>query len=230
MNKTTPEQTVFGIISSSPENLTKISTELKNLGLSTVEFTKPSEVYVKGANIQFSGFIADLRTLLKLDSKEKIVSAEIEKFFPFMRVNYVENRVVGTYGTSGGEGEIIFKNFSDECLRLKPAKAIRLHARKMIYANVTYQGSDANSPVLQGNTFNLSQGGAFILNIHNSFKKSDSIILSFHENPDLQKISAQVIWTLPWGKSLQKPAGLGVRFESLTPLQSEALEKILSLA
>jgi Tfp pilus assembly protein PilZ len=182
----------------------------------------------------YSGFVIDLRTIMKESPEDRTLLHELIEHFPAIRIS-------GKSGKKHVKGAISGKNFNDRelfdyfvkdlCIHFIP-RGIRTKKRRNVFLNVCLDFSStqikntcAEKP-FKTNTLNVTVEGVFISGAID-VKKGDKLHLVINELNDRSPIKCTVIWVQPWGETIKRPAGFGVIFTSIKPQQKEELTALM---
>jgi Tfp pilus assembly protein PilZ len=176
----------------------------------------------------YSGFIIDLRTLIKSKPEDKSFLYELMESFPVMHISHSQDKktIKGNIGNTSYNDKKLFDYFlNDLCPRFSP-RGMRTFKRKKLYLNVYLALSpDAREDdLIKANTGDISEGGCFIITTQSITKdKSRDIYVIIKELTDPSPIACSVKWVLPWGQATRHLPGVGVEFKNLNPSQKEEI-------
>lgn len=180
----------------------------------------------------YSGFIIDLRTLIKTRPGDKSFLYELMESFPVMHISHSLDKktIKGNIGNNSYNDKKLFDYFiNDLCPRFSP-RGMRTFRRKNLYLNVHLALSpDAcEEDLIKANTSDISEGGCFVITQHSLPKDNfrDIFVIPL-EMVDQRPIVCNVKWILPWGQATRHLPGVGVEFKDLSALQREEIRTLI---
>ena len=182
----------------------------------------------------YSGFVIDLRTIMKESPEDRALLHELIEHFPAIRISRVgrKKHIKGAISGKNFNDRELFDYFvKDLCIHFIP-RGIRTKKRRIIFLNVSIDFSSSstknvfNEKLFKTNTIDVSDEGAFISGSM-GVKKEDNVHLVIRELTDQSPIECTVIWVQPWGETIKHPAGFGVLFTGINPQQKEELAALL---
>jgi len=220
------------LISLSGENrelYTKLLNKHKNLELET--YSTLLQFKRNCLNKKYSGFIVDIRTLIKSTSSDKDFYASLYKGFPILQIDkshdddlincFIEGKKLADL-----KGLPILDYFINTVCANKIPRGVRARRRKTVFFNTILQFSPED-PQIKTNLWDICEGGCFVIS-NNEKPTGDLIWLKINELGDSIPICSKIKWKIPWGKSTKRLPGFGVSFLELTNQQRGAIEKITS--
>jgi hypothetical protein len=182
---------------------------------------------------KYSGFIIDLRTMMKARTEDKDLFHELIDSFPAMRISHSLDKTVvkGNIRDRHLQDQDLFDYFIDDLCRHFIPRGIRTQRRRELFLNVRmeFPGKEndlTGNGVIKTNTVNVSEEGGFVLGT-TPVKKGDKFQLMITELADSSPIQCVVKWVLPWGLSAHHLPGFGARFTGIAPGQKLELLKLL---
>jgi hypothetical protein len=222
MSTSTIPKGVVVLISSSPELRQTLRAWLEPLAYSVITFDSAADWKNSPERNRkdYIGVWIELKGLLGLPQEVRNWLTLIEETFPVVKI--IAQKTESDY-SANVSGEIIkgrdaiLKTFANTTKFFDP-RGIRSHHRVQIHHRVRIRPTDTLD-WLNCNTFNLSHGGAMLTNLGSQipYSKDQVLILEFVDFPEIQAISAEVMWALPWEKVRTKLPGLGIRFKDVGP-------------
>jgi Tfp pilus assembly protein PilZ len=179
----------------------------------------------------YSGFIIDLRTLIKTRPGDKSFLYELMGSFPVMHISHSLDKktIKGNIGTNSYNDKKLFDYFlNDLCPRFFP-RGMRTFKRKNLYLNVYLALSPEASgdELIKANTGDISESGCFVITTQAIPKdKSRDIYVIIKELADQLPIACTVMWMLPWGQATRHLPGVGVEFKDLSASQREEVRSL----
>jgi hypothetical protein len=186
-------------------------------------------------NSHFSGFIIDLRTLIKTKTEEKNFLYELRESFPVMHISHSLDKktIKGNIGCNSFNDRRLFDYFfHDLCPRFSP-RGVRIFKRKNLFLNVYLALSPTVSEnnLIKANTIDISEGGCFIVTTHFiSLDSTSNIYIIPKELSDQSPIVCTLKWGLPWGKATHHLPGVGVEFVNPGVSQIEEIRTFIHKA
>jgi Tfp pilus assembly protein PilZ len=180
----------------------------------------------------YSGFIIDLRTLIKTKPGDKSFIYELMESFPVMHISHSLDKktIKGNIGNTSYNDKKLFDYFlNDLCPRFSP-RGMRTFKRKNLYLNV-YLALSPDAPgeeLIKANTGDISEGGCFVITTQTIPKdNSRDIYVIPKELADQSPIACTVKWVLPWGHATRHLPGVGVEFKDLGASQREEIRALI---
>jgi Tfp pilus assembly protein PilZ len=180
----------------------------------------------------YSGFIIDLRTLIKAKPGDKSFLYELMESFPVMHISHSLDKktIKGNIGKNSYNDKKLFDYFlNDLCPRFSP-RGMRTFKRKNLFLNVYLALSpDAcGNELIKANTSDISEGGCFIITTQTIPKdNSRDIYVIPKKLADQSPIACIVKWVLPWGQATRHLPGVGVEFKDLSASQREEIRPLI---
>ncbi|MGD2089234.1 MAG: PilZ domain-containing protein [Candidatus Aminicenantes bacterium] len=180
----------------------------------------------------YSGFIIDLRTLIRTKPGDKSFLYELTESFPVMHISHSLDKktIKGNIGNNSYNDKKLFDYFfNDLCPRFSP-RGLRAFKRKNLYLNVYLALSpDASGDeLIKANTSDISEGGCFVITPHAIPKDNSRDIYVIPKGlADQCPITCTVKWVLPWGLATRHLPGVGVAFKNLSESQREEIRSLI---
>ena len=180
----------------------------------------------------YSGFIVDLRTLIRSSASEKNFFYPLFEAFPVIRVT----RKLGSESFSGlilGEnlghlkGRALFDVFINLC-RDAPQREIRFDIRRKIYLStyLSFAEEFQHEEPIRAIISNISKGGCSVITNH-EIQKGSNIWVVLPEMRYQRPIHCEIRWVKPWKPDIRYLPRLGGKFIRITDNQLEELFDIL---
>lgn len=197
------------------------------------EYGSLSDFRESCGNDLFSGFLVDIRTLIRSSSSEKRFFAMLLEAFPVMRVTrkpgsgefsgLVESKDLGKY-----RGQALLEAFIQEWCLLNPPREIRVSSRNTIYLSGMISFGDAfeAEQATRVTIENISDGGCFVITNYDGLNY-DKLWLVITELRDQTPIVGHIKWRKPWGLTSRYLPGLGIAFGGLSKMQYKELTAIM---
>ncbi|MCP4220577.1 MAG: PilZ domain-containing protein [bacterium] len=199
-------------------------------GITVHRFSKASQFKnTIGMNSRYSGFIIDLRTMMRANADDKDFFNELIDSFPAIRISHSIDRkdVKGNIRNKNLTNKELFDFFLDDLCHYFEPRGIRTGNRKRTYLNVELFLSESGNKPLRANTVDISENGCFIATPA-TITKNDTIKIVIKEFNDPRPILCTAKWLIAWGESSRHLPGVGVRIDALTPGQKEELTDLLN--
>lgn len=168
----------------------------------------------------YNGIIIDLSTKTKATNDEKEMVTNIIEQYPtahaFLDKKTKEVKIINDEQHPFNTAFDLF--IQKECMLFPPRK-IRMHARKDLNYNILlchgpkFNEADAEKTI----SLNVSKGGCFLFS-STLWLPKDEATLVIKDFQDKTPIYAQVVWSVPWGKTITVP-GVGLQFFNITKNQ-----------
>jgi len=179
----------------------------------------------------YSGLIMDFQTLITSSTSDKEFFYSLRKGLPVINVNrsadkkeldyFIEEQRAGAL-----KGKDVLDYFIYGICAKKNPRKVRFHTRKNVYLNVHLHLK--GRPSIKTNLSDISEGGCFV--IATEEPPEDKIIyLTIDDLMDKTIISAEIKWSLPWGKSYTHLPGYGLAFKEISESQLQGIRKILGM-
>lgn len=184
-------------------------------GFSVMQFATPQEITSYAQREAISALISDLRYKMKLPSNEKTALSSLIQVFPTaeLRRNISSGEVSGVFESTQGSLQLVLDALHERINEFG-ARRFRSYKRLERYLNVRVDATSASegSVFFCSNTYDISPCGGFILS--DKAPPVDSPIrVCLNDFAPNSWVNAIVRWSIPWGKTLEKPAGFGVEFQ-----------------
>lgn len=172
----------------------------------------------------YNGIVIDIPTKIQaLNRHQDLVNSILERF-PVIQVNQEKStgRIRALlYGRHQRQGEL--NALIQEACFSGPPRRFRAAERRDVNFNLLLARSrDFDSGAIERSvTINISQGGCFVFTTAR-FQKGQRVWIRIMEFYDKTPIACVVIHKRKWGRKMAIP-GIGVRFESLSAAQAQAL-------
>jgi hypothetical protein len=180
----------------------------------------------------YSGFIIDLRTLIKTKPGDKSYIYELKESFPVMHISHSLDKktIKGNIGNNSYNDKKLFDYFlNDLCPRFSP-RGLRTFTRKNLFLNV-YLALSPDAPgdeLIKANTSDISEDGCFIITTQTIPKdNSRDIYVIPKKLADQSPIACIVKWVLPWGQATRHLPGVGGEFKDLSASQREEIRPLI---
>lgn len=200
----------------------------ENVELQT--YASVREFQDQGAMGFYSGFIIDIKTIIKADSEEKTYFSKILNAFPVLRVRRgrSEEEVSGLVEGKSLESRQLFDTFVKDLCANYLARGIRLSDRKVMYFSVRVRLQPVARPdwVLRSTSADISYNGFFLV-LPNAEDAEDEIEVTVKELDNQEPLRCAVRWRLRWGVSNKILPGIGVEVLQIQPDQREQMLRIL---
>jgi hypothetical protein len=220
---------VIGMVVRAEEIQTFLGERLTALGAQVKPF--PALQAVKDAlqTEPFSGFIVDLRTLVRASTAEKALAHALEQAFPFMRVigDLPTGRLTGHVRGESLIGEAVCTTFLERYCRPFGLKKFRTERRKQLHLSVLWcrvDGPPASEPI-RATTMNVSRHGMFIIDPTAAVEIGTRIHVHLFPASQIGPLLGVVRWCVPWGQSIEHPPGFGIELIELSTAQREAFDQ-----
>jgi Tfp pilus assembly protein PilZ len=183
----------------------------------------------------YTGFIIDLRTLIKTKPDDKSFLYELMASFPVMHISHSLDKktIKGNIGNNSYNDRKLFDYFfNDLCPRFSP-RGMRISKRKNLFLSVYLALSPAacGDEFIKANTGDISEGGCFIITTQTIPKdNSFDIYVIPKELKDQRATACTVKWVLPWGEATRHLPGIGVEFKDLSASQREEIRTLIRKA
>jgi hypothetical protein len=197
------------------------------------EFLSLNDFRENCGNDLYSGFLVDIRTLIRSSSSEKRFFAMLLEVFPVMRVTrkpgtgdfsgLVESKDLGKY-----RGQALLDAFIQDWCLLNPPREIRVSSRNTIYLSgmISFGDEFSQDQSARVTIENISDGGCFVVTNHDGINH-DKLWLVITELRDQTPIECHVKWRKPWGVTTRYLPGIGVAFGGLSKMQYKELTAIM---
>ena len=180
----------------------------------------------------YSGFIVDLRTLIRASTSEKNFFYPLFDAFPVIRVT----RKSDSESFSGlilGEdlghlkGSKLFDAFIKLC-RDAPPREIRFDTRRKIYlsAYLSFSEEFQHEEPVRATISDISKGGCSVITNYET-QKGSKIWVVLPEMKDHRPIHCEIRWVKPWKPDIRYLPRLGVKFIRIADNQLEELFDIV---
>lgn len=206
---------LIGVIVADRKEQIEIEKKVKSYPFNFQIYSSLQELVDFGLKERFTGFVLDFRTMLGLSQQERDLAANLEDFFPILRL--VRHQSTGSY--TGFTGDKIFEEeeafryfFEKRCAHFEP-RGVRRHLRRNIHfaVRVGHQPVHGPSDGFAANSIDLSENGMFVMSMQ-PLEKEASVYLLLCDLPKSDPIHAQVQWQIGWNKLRGHLPGFGVRF------------------
>jgi hypothetical protein len=207
---------------------------LSNYQNVSIEFFKSAREFRDSISPKknYSGFIIDLRTLIKSKPEDKRFLYELVESFPVMHISHSQDKktIKGNIGNTSYNDKKLFDYFlNDLCPRFSP-RGMRTFKRKKLYLNVylALSQNPCEDELIKANTGDISEGGCFIITPQTIPKDNYRDIYVIPKGlADQRLIACTVKWVLPWGQATRHLPGVGVEFKNLSASQSEEIRALI---
>lgn len=181
----------------------------------------------------YSGFLVDIRTLIKSSSGEKLFFSHLLQFFPVMRVTkrpgsnsfsgLVESRNLGRL-----KGNALLEAFVNDLCRKDPPREIPSGRQKGIFRSVYvyYSNNFKREKPERGVVENLTAKSCFLVT-NDEISKGSHIWLVFTEMKDQTPMDCEITWTKQWRPGSLYLPGLGLLFVGISDEQVGELAKMI---
>jgi hypothetical protein len=185
-----------------------------------------SELYQKLPDALISGFVIEIRMMIKATDTEKELLHTMVAIFPSIKTNWnPEAGFRALYNDSDKSGEENLRAFLRDCGNFKP-RTLRKKTRHGKNFSVLYWPIDASPETAQrAFTLDVSTGGLFVGTCDSPHE--DSLIWVVLREVDTRPFKVIVKWRLPWGSAMRIP-GFGGRFVDLDDDLAGKLETVLT--
>ncbi len=180
----------------------------------------------------YSGFIIDLRTLIKTKPGDKSFIYELMDSFPVMHISHSLDKktIKGNIGNNSYNDKKLFDYFlNDLCPHFYP-RGMRTFKRKNLYLNVYLALSPwaSGNELIKANTGDISEGGCFVITTQTIPKDNQRDIYVIPKGlTNQQPIACTVKWALSWGQATRHLPGVGVEFKNLSASQREEIRALI---
>lgn len=198
---------------------------LNNIGVDYDVVDNFSQIQKDYNKVKYNGFLIDVATIVRSNSKEKIEANHLIEHFPVLRINYHSsgNSIRGLpFGKFSGDGMSVENFIESECSTF-PARSLRGSKRITKKLNVLVL-RDERQPRGQAEksvTTDLSVDSVFLFSV-SKWEEGRSIWLIVKELSDHMPIEGIVERVVPWGAKNQFP-GVAVRLVKMSNKQSEEI-------
>jgi hypothetical protein len=181
----------------------------------------------------YSGFLVDIRTLIKSTGGEKLFFSHLLQYFPVMRVTkkpesnsfsgLVESRNLGRL-----KGSALLDAFVTNLCRKNPPREIPSGRQKGIFRSVYvyYSNNFAREKPERAVIENLTTKSCFLVT-NDDISKGAHIWLVFTDMRDQTPMACEVKWTKQWRPGSLYLPGLGLSFVGITDEQVGELAKMI---
>ena len=180
----------------------------------------------------YSGFLVDIRTLIRSAGGEKLFFSHLLQFFPVMRVTkkpgsntfsgLVESRNLGRL-----KGDALLEAFVTDLCRKNPPREVPSGRQQGIFRSVYvyYSSNFAREKPERGVVENLTTKSCFLVT-NDDIAKGAGIWLVFADMSDQTPVGCEVKWTKQWRPGSLYLPGLGLSFVGMTDGQVGELAKL----
>jgi len=180
----------------------------------------------------YSGFLVDIRTLIKSSSGEKLLFSHLLQHFPVMRVTrkpgsdtfsgLLESKSLGRL-----KGQALLDAFINDFCRQNPPRDIPSGRQKGIFRSVYLYHSDnflrePEKSVVE----NLTIKSCYLVT-NEKCSKGSKVWLVFTEMKDQTPIQCEVKWTKPWTSGSLYLPGWGISFIGILEGQVKELSELI---
>ena len=181
----------------------------------------------------YSGFLVDIRTLIKSTGGEKLFFSHLLQYFPVMRVTkkpgsesfsgLVESKNLGRL-----KGGALLDAFINDLCRRNPAREIPTGRQQGIFRSVYvyYSNNFKREKPERGVIENLTAKSCFFVT-NDDLSKGANIWLVFTDMRDQTPMGCEVKWTKKWRPGSLYLPGLGLSFFEMTDEQVGELAKLI---
>lgn len=179
----------------------------------------------------YSGFLIDMRVVLKSRLKSKDLLNELTDSFPtvLLSISPDKKNIIGNInGQSLKNIEMTDFFIKTICKTFFP-RGIRKLSRKRIFFNILLKKKDSENKkeLMKVNSLNVSKNGCFIVlnTIPFGFKKDHEVEIVFTEISDKTPVTATIRWVQEWGETYKRLSGIGIEFRDIKTNQIEEILK-----
>ena len=181
----------------------------------------------------YSGFLVDIRTLIKSAGGEKLFFSHLLQYFPVMRVTkkpgsesfsgLVESRNLGRL-----KGRALLDAFVTDLCRKNPPREVPSGRQKGIFRSVyVYYSNNFNREKPErGVIENLTAKSCFLVT-NDELGKGSHIWLVFTDMKDQTPMDCEITWIKRWRPGSLYLPGLGLLFAGMTDEQVGELAKLI---
>lgn len=174
---------------------------------------------------ELSGVLIDTPALIKSSAQTKKVIQDILNALPSAYLNIDkgtgEPHLLIATGTQGVAHNI--REFMAICQAF-PARKVKPKDRYPLTLQVVISDESAEEQTV---TMDLSTSGCFLFTTNPEWKPRKQLKLRFLCFKDRSLIRATICWKRGWGEENEKPPGVGVHFDRISPGQLEQLSEFL---
>lgn len=201
---------------------------LDRLGISCLGISGLKEVCVLAAGTPFSGILLDMPIMAKSSAGEKADIEDILKALPSAYLNIAPAsdavKLLTATGTQGTARSL--EEFAEICKGFTP-RLVSPKDRYPLFLNALLHCDDAGPSPQKTATLNVSSNGCFLFFTDNRITYGQQVMIDFVGFEDRTPISAEVCWIRPWGDQGNHLPGIGVRFITISDLQSARIASLL---
>jgi hypothetical protein len=180
----------------------------------------------------YSGFLVDIRTLIKSGSGEKLLFSHLLQHFPVMRVTkkpgsdsfsgLLESKSLGRL-----KGQALLDAFVNDLCRRNPPRDVPSGRQKGIFRSVyLYYSDDFLQEPEKAVIENLTVKTCFVVTNEN-FATGSHVWLVFTEMKEQTPIQCEIKWAKPWTPGSLYLPGYGVSFVEVTDEIVSELSKLV---
>lgn len=180
----------------------------------------------------YSGFLVDIRTLIKSSSGEKLLFSHLLQNFPVMRVTkkpgsdsfsgLLESKSLGRL-----KGRALLDAFINDVCRNNPPHDIPSGRQKGIFRSVyLYFSDDFLQEPEKAVIENLTIKSCFVVS-NDICAKGSHVWLALTEMKAQTPIQCEITWTKPWTPGSLYLPGYGVSFSGISDEQIEELSELI---
>ena len=180
----------------------------------------------------YSGFLVDIRTLIKSTGGEKLFFSHLLQYFPVMRVTkkpgsesfsgLIESRDIGRL-----KGNALLDAFVMDLCRKNPPREIPSGRQQGIFRSVLvyYSNNFSREKPEKAVIENLTTKSCFLVT-NDEISKGANVWLAFTDMQDQTPMGCEVKWTKKWRPGSLYLPGLGLTFVAMTDPQVGELAKM----
>ncbi len=179
----------------------------------------------------YSGFLVDMRVVLKSRLKSKDLLNELTDSFPTVLLSISpdkENIIGNINGQSLKNIEMTDFFIKTICRKFLPRGIRKLSRKRIFFSTLLKKKNSKNEKeLMKVNSLNVSKNGCFIVlnTIPFGFKIGNEIEIVFIEISDKTPVTATIRWVQEWGETYKRLSGIGIEFKDIKNNQIEEILK-----